>query len=219
MVSDSDGLGFDHFRGSSLVESHRWCSGVDLDHRLVRRDNGCSGDHFWLSLAQLADTGNPLIRGKTSSVLPSEDSGPFCVSWERHRPVRKLFVRLSPMARTALRADELAVESIEKHLELNPDEARAYSLSGSVLIRLGETERSKQWTEQALTLAPKDPLILYNAACNWALLGEHERAFDGLERALEAGAAVGDWLRYDPDFESLRSHARFQTILKRIAPS
>jgi len=92
MVSDSDGSRFDHFCGSSLVESHRWCSGVDLDHRLVRTDNGCSGDHFWLSLAQPADTGNPLIKGKASSVLPSEDSGPFCVSWKRHRPVRKLFV-------------------------------------------------------------------------------------------------------------------------------
>ena len=118
----------------------------------------------------------------------------------------------------ARRANELAVESIEKHLELNPDEARAYSLGASVLIRLGETERSKQWTEQAITLVPNDPLILYNAACNWALLGEDDRALDGLERALEAGVAVADWIQHDPDFESLRSHPRFQTIVKRIAP-
>jgi adenylate cyclase len=119
----------------------------------------------------------------------------------------------------ARRVNELAVESIEKHLELNPDEARAYSLGASVLIRLGETERSKQWTEQAITLVPNDPLILYNAACNWALLGEDDRALDGLERALEAGVAVGDWIQHDPDFKSLRSHPRFQTIVKRIAPS
>jgi hypothetical protein len=44
---------------------------------VVRSDNGRSGDHFWLSLAQLADTGNPLIRGKTSSVLPAEEGGLF----------------------------------------------------------------------------------------------------------------------------------------------
>src|SRR6476660_5388583 len=118
----------------------------------------------------------------------------------------------------ARRANELAVESIEKHLELNPDEARAYSLGASVLIRLGETERSKQWTQQAITLVPNDPLILYNAACNWALLGEDDRALDGLERALEAGVAVADWIQHDPDFGSLRSHPRFQTIVKRIAP-
>ena len=119
----------------------------------------------------------------------------------------------------ARRANEAAIESIEKHLELNPDEARAYSLGASVLIRLGKTERSKQWTQQAMTLAPNDPLILYNAACNWALLGESEHALDGLERALEAGVAIGDWIQHDPDFEGLRNHPRFRAIVKRITPS
>jgi adenylate cyclase len=119
----------------------------------------------------------------------------------------------------ARRADQVALERIEKHLELNPDEARAYSLGASVLIRFGETERSKQWTHQAMTLAPNDPLILYNAACNWALLGESDHALDGLERALDAGVAVGDWIRHDPDFANLRDHSRFQLIVKRIAPS
>jgi len=119
----------------------------------------------------------------------------------------------------ARRAEQVALERIEKHLELNPDEARAYSLGASLLVRLGETERSKQWTHQAMTLAPNDPLILYNAACNWALLGESDHALDGLERALDAGVAVGDWIRHDPDFASLRDHPRFLAIAKRIAPS
>jgi adenylate cyclase len=118
----------------------------------------------------------------------------------------------------ARRVNELAIERIEKHLELKPDEARAYSLGASILIRLGEIERSKIWTQQALALAANDPLILYNAACNWALLGERERAIDGLERALAAGVAVADWITHDPDFESLRNHPRFQAIVKRIAP-
>jgi adenylate cyclase len=119
----------------------------------------------------------------------------------------------------ARHASQVAVECIEKHLELNPDEARAYSLGASLLIRLGQNERSKQWTQQAMMLAPADPLILYNAACNWALLGETDHALDGLERAIEAGVAVGDWIKHDPDFASLRGHPRFQAIVKRIAPS
>jgi adenylate cyclase len=118
----------------------------------------------------------------------------------------------------ARRANEVAVESIEKHLELNPDEARAYSLGASVLVRLGQTDRSKQWTQQAIKLAPNDPLVLYNAACNFALLGETNNALDGLERAIEVGVAVGDWIKHDPDFESLRSHPRFQAIVRQIAP-
>jgi hypothetical protein len=51
------------------------------------------------------------------------------------------------------------------------------------------------------------------------MLAESDRALDGLERAIEAGVAVGDWIKHDPDFESLRSHPRFQAIVKRIAPS
>jgi hypothetical protein len=51
------------------------------------------------------------------------------------------------------------------------------------------------------------------------MLGESDRALDGLESALEAGVSVGDWIQHDPDFESLRGHPRFREILKRIAPS
>jgi adenylate cyclase len=116
-------------------------------------------------------------------------------------------------------AGRLAVKSVEKYLELNPDEARAYSLGANAVSRLGDKDRSKRWSEQAMELAPNDPLVLYNAACNLALLGEGERALDGLERAIEAGVAVGDWIKHDPDFDSLRNHPRFQEIARRITPS
>ena len=119
----------------------------------------------------------------------------------------------------AHRADQIASDLVKKHLELNPDDSRAYSLGANAVNRLGDKECSKRWCEQAMELAPNDPLVLYNAACNFALLGKGERALDGLERAIEAGVAVGDWIKHDPDFESLRSHPRFQAIVKRIAPS
>ena len=119
----------------------------------------------------------------------------------------------------AREADQEAVHFINKYLEVNPNEARAYSLGASPLARLGEREQSKQWSEQAIALAPNDPVVLYNAACNLAQLGEHDRALDGLERSIRAGVSVGDWILHDPDFASLRDHPRFQAIVKRIAPS
>ena len=119
----------------------------------------------------------------------------------------------------AREADEDAVSLVNKYVELNPNEARAYSLGANSLARLGEREHSRQWSEQSVALAPNDPVILYNAACNLAQLGEHDRALDGLERSIEAGVSVGDWIKHDPDFENLRDHPRFQTIVKRISPS
>src|SRR6266496_3457490 len=55
MVPDPHGVGFNCLRGHAFVESGRGCGGADLDYGVVRSDIGCSGNHFWLPLAQLAD--------------------------------------------------------------------------------------------------------------------------------------------------------------------
>jgi len=115
--------------------------------------------------------------------------------------------------------DEQALDLINKYLEINPNEARAYSLGASPLARLGKRGDSKRWSDQAIALAPNDPVILYNAACNLAQLDEPDAALDTLERSIEAGVAVTDWIKHDPDFENVRDHPRFQAIVKRIAPS
>ena len=116
-------------------------------------------------------------------------------------------------------ADERAIKSVRKHLELNPDDARAYVLGAGALARLGERDEAKQWCERAMSLAPDDDAVLYNAACALARLGEDERALNMLQRAIEAGLAGGDWVVRDPDWERLRDHPRFQALAKRLAPS
>ena len=133
--------------------------------------------------------------------------------------LRSLALHELGWADEARTTDQQAVDLINKYLEINPNEARAYSLGASPLARLGKREDSKRWSEQAIALAPNDPVILYNAACNSAQLGEPDAALDRLERSIEAGVAVGDWIKHDPDFENLRDHPRFQAIVKRIAPT
>jgi adenylate cyclase len=116
-------------------------------------------------------------------------------------------------------ADQRALKRLRKHLELNPDDARAHVLGAGSLARLGESGQARQWCERAMSLAPDDDAILYNAACVLATLGEDERALDVLQRAIEAGLAGGDWVARDPDWERLRDHPRFQALAKRLAPS
>jgi adenylate cyclase len=119
----------------------------------------------------------------------------------------------------ARRAQEGALEHVSKYLELNPNEARPYVLGAGALARLGDTDRARQWTERAISLAPDDDAILYNAGCAFALLGEQERALDALERAIDAGLAGGDWVPLDPDWEQLRDHPRFQALIARLTRS
>ena len=119
----------------------------------------------------------------------------------------------------AQRADHLAIDSINKHLELNPNEARAFNLGAIVLARLGEVERAREWNNRAISLAPDDDAILYNASCVFAVLGEEDQALAGLQRAIEAGLAGGDWVLHDPDWERLRDHPRFQALVQRLRRS
>jgi len=116
-------------------------------------------------------------------------------------------------------ADGRALKRIRKHLELNPDGARAYVLGAGSLARLGESEQARQWCDRAMSLAPDDDAILYNTACALVTLGEDEHALDVLQRAIEAGLAGGDWVVRDPDWERLRDHPRFQALAKQLAPS
>ncbi len=116
----------------------------------------------------------------------------------------------------AREAYQRGLESSRKHLALNPHDARAYVLGAGAFARLGETQQAKEWAERAMSLAPDDDAILYNAGCALAVVGEEERALDALQRAIDAGLAGGDWIPQDPDWERLRDHPRFQTLVQQL---
>jgi tetratricopeptide (TPR) repeat protein len=86
----------------------------------------------------------------------------------------------------AEKAAHRAIELVEKHLRLNPDDARALYLGGSILITLGEVEKAINWAERAHTIDPNDPRVLYNMACIYSLAGKIERALDCFEKAIES---------------------------------
>jgi serine/threonine protein kinase/Tfp pilus assembly protein PilF len=112
----------------------------------------------------------------------------------------------------ALIAYRLALREVEKHVELNPDDARAFTIGAVSLCRLGERQAGLEWAEQAVAIDPEDPGIQYNVACLFALEGEHPRAIQCLEAAVKAGFAHKDWVEKDPDLDSLRNDPRFKAL-------
>jgi adenylate cyclase len=109
-----------------------------------------------------------------------------------------------------------AVRVLEKHLEWNPDDARALHLGAGSLIVLGDKERAKRWLKRALEMNPDDSVLLYNVACNFATLGEVEESIGFLTRATEHGTVSAAWMRNDTDLAPLREDARFQALLKQL---
>ncbi len=108
------------------------------------------------------------------------------------------------------------VQAAEKHMELHPDDPRALYLGAGSLCQLGDRARSLDWVGRAMALEPEDSGVLYNVACVYALLGQTEDALHCLETALEFGLGQKDWMENDSDFDSIRSHPRFQAMLQRL---
>lgn len=112
----------------------------------------------------------------------------------------------------ALAAYRLALRATEKHVELNPDDARAFTIGAVSLCRLGESEAGLEWAERAVSIDPNDAGIQYNAACLFTLEGHKDRAIDCLENAVKAGFAPREWVEKDPDLDSLRDDPRFKAL-------
>jgi TolB-like protein/Flp pilus assembly protein TadD len=106
-----------------------------------------------------------------------------------------------------------AVQKIERHLEFNPDDARAYYMGGGALIQMGQGERGERWVEKALALDPNNPGTLYNVACAFVQMGKHDRAMECLEQAIGLGFAHREWIEHDSDLDPIRTSPRFQQLL------
>jgi adenylate cyclase len=117
----------------------------------------------------------------------------------------------------ATAARRRARRAIEQHLELNPDDARAWCMGALALSQLGDTEEGLVWVERALALDPDEGAVAYNAACLYAQRGEPERALELLESAVAKGySKPREWVAHDPDLESLRDLPRFRALLDRL---
>jgi TolB-like protein/Flp pilus assembly protein TadD/tRNA A-37 threonylcarbamoyl transferase component Bud32 len=139
----------------------------------------------------------------------------------RPEDYQALLLMQGPLTRLGRKADAHAtlregLRVAEKHLELNPDDARALYLGGNALVQLGERDRGREWINRARAIDPEDPGVLYNVACSFAQLGQTDDAINCLEQAIQNGFGHREWLENDSDLDSLRADPRFQALLKKL---
>jgi serine/threonine protein kinase/tetratricopeptide (TPR) repeat protein len=108
------------------------------------------------------------------------------------------------------------LEVAQKHLELNPDDARALYLGAGALVQLGDRERGLDWTRRAYAIDSEDPGVLYNVACAYSNMGQIDDAIACLEKAVQNGFGHREWFENDSDLDPLRNDARFQALMKRL---
>jgi TolB-like protein/tetratricopeptide (TPR) repeat protein len=113
-------------------------------------------------------------------------------------------------------ANREAVRRVERLIELDPGDARGLSLGAHALDDDGQRERALGWSSRALELHPNDQGVLINGACLFARAGRVDEALELLERTFARGFGKRDWIEHDPDYDSLRSHPRFQAMLAKL---
>jgi TolB-like protein/Flp pilus assembly protein TadD len=116
-------------------------------------------------------------------------------------------------AQAALRR---GLQVAEKHLELNPDDARALYLGASALVQLGDRERGLEWARRAFNIDPEDSGVLYNVACVYTLVGQTDDAIECLEKAVQNGFGHREWLENDTDLNALRGDPRFEALRRKL---
>lgn len=90
----------------------------------------------------------------------------------------------------------------------------------ALLRKIDRTLEARRWSEaiplidRYLAVVRRDPIMLYNAACCHAQLGELDRGAERLLESVKAGFRDFNTMEEDPDLEPLRGHATYTAILE-----
>jgi hypothetical protein len=90
----------------------------------------------------------------------------------------------------------------------------------ALLRKIDRTLEARRWSEalplidRYLEVVRRDPIMLYNAACCHAQLGELDRGAERLLESVKAGFRDFGTMEEDPDLEPLRSHPTYTAILE-----
>jgi TolB-like protein/Tfp pilus assembly protein PilF len=105
---------------------------------------------------------------------------------------------------------------IEQHLDLHPDDARGCIFGATAYASLGNAERSAYYAQRAMSVDPEDPMMLYNVACAYSILGKSDDCLSALEQAVSKGWSDKDWLEHDSDLDGIRGEAKYLAIVRAM---
>lgn len=109
-----------------------------------------------------------------------------------------------------------ALDKVEQHLALNPDDSRAIYLGADVLVRLGEKQKAMDYVKRLAATERDEPYLLYGLACLYSLIGKPEEAVYYLTKSVEVGFAHRQYLEKDGDFDPIREHPSYKALIRDL---
>lgn len=120
------------------------------------------------------------------------------------------------LTRKAVRELDTKIAFMEGIVRRDPRYVEALQILGDHYTQRGHYEHSLVVDKQLSRLEPGNPLVFYNLACSYALIGKFAPAAASLEKALALGYRDFKWLARDPDLRRLRQHPAYRSIEDKI---
>jgi serine/threonine protein kinase/tetratricopeptide (TPR) repeat protein len=179
---------------------------VRMVQKAIERKHDCEGAYYLLCRALFS-------AGRYQEVVNVMDAA-LEASGEDYNVYVPVMNSLGAMGKNEVRMNTMVrrVAALENHLKQVPEDARARILLAGDYAELKRVEDSMRETNLAMTLRANEASILYNAACNYCLLGRKPEALDALRKAWEAGFKDSVWARRDPDLALLHGDPDFDKL-------
>ena len=98
-----------------------------------------------------------------------------------------------------------------------PDYVEVLQALGNCYTARGYYEKGLWLDLKLAKLCPDDPVVFYNLACSYSLIGELDDAYKSLKQSIEVGYEDVQYMNTDPDLRNLRSDNRYEKLLDRLA--
>jgi tetratricopeptide (TPR) repeat protein len=109
-----------------------------------------------------------------------------------------------------------AVEALRQVVEIVPDDQHVRLALAWCYKRCQRLDLAIQSLEEALDFAPDSAILHYNLACYWSLGRQIRKSVSYLARALELDPDYRDRVATEADFDPIRGHPHFQSLLSVI---
>jgi tetratricopeptide (TPR) repeat protein len=172
----------------------------------IARKRDCEGAYYLLVRALFAAGFNQEVANLAESALEAAGT-----DYNVYVPVLNALNALgkTEMARGVR---QRFIQTLEKHLQLVPEDARARILLSNCYAEEGRVEDAVRETNLAMVLRPNEGGVLYNAACTFCSLNRKAEALDALTKAHRVGITDPVWVRRDPDLALLHGDPQFETL-------
>ena len=111
---------------------------------------------------------------------------------------------------------DIKIQFMEGIVRRDPEYIEALQLLGDHYTQRGSYDQGLRIDEKLSHLEPNNPLVFYNLACSYSLIGQVDLAAHALKKALTLGYRDFKWLARDPDLRTLRKDPVFLEIKAKI---